>query len=138
MLKLGSPGRGYLSMAELERQSGYHYTTIKTAAKRLGIRLRRRPGYQGTKEKHYALTQEAADRIVEELNKRPDGKRKTISYRGEWGGPNKPKVCIECGTNERPHCCKGRCDRCDARVRRREKKGERAGSGGQAGGAAGQ
>lgn len=121
-LKLGSPMRGYLSLAELERRSGYAQSTIKTAARRIGVTLRRSPAYQGSKRKHFALTHEAADRILEELTKRPDGRRKAISYRGEWGGPNKPKVCVVCGTDERPHCSKGRCDRCDARVRRKAKK----------------
>lgn len=128
-LKLGAPRRGYLSMNELSRQSGYSRSTILTAAKRLGLPLRRQPTYQkssrGTpehwrkKNKNYAISFEIAERIIEELTSRPDGKRKAISYRGEWGGPNKPTQCADCGKTDRPHAAKGLCDRCYQRQRRR-------------------
>lgn len=131
ILKLGPPRRGYLSMAELERHSGFKRSTIITAARRLGLPLRRQPTYQRTrrgpehwlkKRKNYSISMEIAEKLIEELVSRPDGRRKYISYRGEWGGPNKPDACLDCGTTDRPHCSKGLCDRCYMRAWRRTKR----------------
>lgn len=123
VLGLGSPRGEYLSLSELERTSGYAQSTIKLAAQRLGITLRRQPVYQkawrpkkGGRRKHnygrnYAIPREQADAVLAELARVPDGKRRQLTYRGEWGGP-KPDKCLGCGTSERPHCAKGLCARC--------------------------
>ena len=135
-LKLGAPRRGYLSMNELVRQTGYARSTILIAAQRLGLPLRRQPTYQqssrGTpehwrkKHKNYAIGLDVAERIIDELTARPDGKRKAISYRGEWGGPNKPERCLDCGKTDRPHAAKGACDRCyQRRKRKRDRRRNR-------------
>jgi len=120
VLKLGPPRRGYLSMAELERRSGYKASTILTAAKRLGISLRRQPVYQtrvkpGCRRSNYgrnwAIDEDSAQAVLAELGKRPDGTRRALSYRGEWGG-SKPAACVACGLSSRPHCARGLCGRC--------------------------
>lgn len=132
-LKLGSPRRGYLSMAELERRSGFARTTIMLTAKRLGLPLRRQPTYQKSTRKrvrpagrykghkNYAIGSDVAEQLIEELLKLPDGRRRQISYRGEWGGPNKPDACVDCGESGRPHCSKGLCARCYMRRWRAQK-----------------
>lgn len=124
-LKLGSVKRGKLSMAEVERLTGYDRGRIMTAARRAGIHLPRCPRTRNTrtkgyKRRHYAIPWETMDRIVEELAKHPDGGRLWRTHAGEWGGhfrdgTTKPPACLDCGHADKPHHSRGRCRPCHDR-----------------------
>lgn len=130
VLKLGPPRRGWLSMVDIERRSGFSRKQIIRAAKRARVQLRRQPDYHGNmrrvskKWKNYAISHEAAERIIAELLKRPSV-RHHESMRGEWGGPRKPDTCRDCETTDRPHCARGLCTNCYERRRRgKRRKGQ--------------
>lgn len=108
-------------------RTGYSWTTVKLVAARLGVNIPRRARSaqsrpHGTVGRHYAIDEDTAEKILADLLARPDGRRHRLTYRGEWGRGGKPEACVECEKTDRPHLSRGRCDRCDARVRRAEKR----------------
>ena len=126
-LGLGSVKRGTLSLSEVEAQTGYDRGRIVTAARRAGIQLPRAPRTRNSstkiKGRHFAIPEEAVERIVAELAKHPDGARLWRTHAHEWGGrfrngSKKPKACLDCATSDRAHHSRGRCRRCHDKSRR--------------------
>lgn len=123
---LGSVKRGTLSLAEVERLTGYDRGRIMTVARRAGIHLPRCPRTRNTRAKgykgrHYAIPWDTMDRLVEELGKLPDGGRLWRTHAHEWGGrfrdgSPKPDACVDCGHADKPHKAKGRCGPCHERA----------------------
>jgi len=128
VLALGHPGLRYETMRAFCERTGFSRETVHLVARRLGLRLLRRPRSAQSapctgaraRGRLWAITPEHAVQLEAALLERSVG-RHTLSRRGEWGGPRKPPSCRACGTTERPHCSRGLCDRCDARLRRKNK-----------------
>lgn len=118
-LKLGSPNKGTLSLAEVCRRSGYDVTRVRGAMRILRIRPRYRFADDGRKDRQpvkyrkYAFDSLDADRIVDFLAKFPDGKKIHFNgTQGAWGEKNKPACCRACQLTSRPHAAKGYCFIC--------------------------
>jgi hypothetical protein len=127
VLGLGPQRRGTMTLSEIEKATGYPRTRIKTAAVHIGIELRRVPRSdpKNADAKHpwFAISPEDRDKLLEYLSGLQDGKRIYQAQQGTWGGPRhrggtKPQACIDCGRNDVPHFCRGRCRRCDGRWRK--------------------
>jgi hypothetical protein len=119
-LKLPPPGQTTKTLSQLAETTGYSRSRLRTAMERLGIRPRR----VGRKRGWYGVTRAQEQRIVAYLSDIPDGRRLRRAVVGQWGGignrgHKKPAACIDCGTTERPHFCRGRCRHCDRRWRAR-------------------
>lgn len=114
VMRLGPKGRGYLTMTELSRRSGFCWSSLKIAAERIGVRLRR---IKTTKRKsrRFAIDEEDAELIVAEALKH--GERVQSSRRGEWGVGGKPNECRMCGQDSRRHVGRGLCVNCHQRAR---------------------
>lgn len=122
---LGSLARGTYSLARVAEMTGYDRGRIATAARRAGVNLSRSPRSRNTragqKGRHYAIDDDALDRIVAELAKHPDGGRLWRTHARDWGGKfrdgsPKPAACVGCGTAEGPHHARGRCRACYERL----------------------
>lgn len=127
--KLGLGGvRGFAkSLNRIAEETGYCRKRLQTALIHLGInaRVKRRGAADNTQGlyQQYAVTPEQEDRLLAYLRSVPDGRKLMRSRKGQWGEPshrggNKPSACIDCGRNDVPHHCKGRCRKCDSRRRR--------------------
>lgn len=120
-LGLPNPGTTTKTLSQLAATTGYSRTRLRTAMERLNIRPRR----IGAKRGWYGVTPSQERRVLAFLSDIPDGKRLCRAVVGQWGGvgnrgQRKPDACIDCGTAERPHFCKGRCRLCDRRWRREQ------------------
>lgn len=127
-LGLGPARGGSMTLAAFAKWSGYSRSRIRTAAKRLGLRLQRvprsDPRYGQVKHRWHAFSAEDIERIVEYLGTLQDGRRLHKAEAGAWGGPargggSKPEACVDCGRNDVPYCCHGRCKSCDRKWRSR-------------------
>lgn len=140
-LKLGPPSRGSKSLSDLERELGYSQGRIEQAIAHLGLSIERSfsVSYENTaRHRRLAITPEQEEQIAGFLRAYPDGSPiyKPDSKRGPgglWGIGGHPPQCAACGRTDSPHCCLGRCLRCDSRERcrlyRERKKAQRAGLG---------
>ncbi len=120
---LGSAARGSTSLDAFVRTTGYARSRILNAAKRLKLRILRRPQTTPLKIRRpdwrpYVVTEAQQERILEYLAKIPDAERVTVSRKGEWGTGGKPRVCAECRTKKHPHVGRGLCSLCYDRARR--------------------
>jgi hypothetical protein len=125
-LGLGPARQDTMTLSEFAAATGYSRSRLKTAAAHLGIRLKRvprgDPRLLATHHRWHAISFEDQERILEYLKCIPDARKLCKAQQGKWGGPShrggrKPSRCIDCGSNDEPHFCRGRCKRCDQRWR---------------------
>ncbi len=130
---LGSHRQGTKTLKGMAERSGYAVSTLKLAAERAGVILRRNvqpdPRWaRPTSNSWYAISYDQEEAILAAIREVFDGDRARYhpSRKGEWGGRarglDKPPACLECGTSERPHYSKGLCARCYDRARRARKR----------------
>jgi hypothetical protein len=97
--------QGYMSMRAVMRRTNYGLISICNAAKRAGIKLKR-------DKAAYRITEEQYDAIVGELS---GCASKCFAVKGGfWDEGKKPKVCLKCGRDNRPHKARGLCINCYA------------------------
>jgi hypothetical protein len=128
-LGLGPVYRGTHSLFEISRITGYDRGTIRIAAARAGVPLRRAKrtlrSSEGSRGRRYAIPHEHYLKILEELaKKRNDAGNLQRVAAGEWGstsgvgewGTKQPGACLDCGTRKRPRRVRGRCRPCYDRL----------------------
>lgn len=119
VLGLGPAHRGTVTLADLERETGYHRERIRNAMRRLNITLSRAPSTAArkvaAKHRRTAIDEEDADRIREFLSTFPDGKMLVEHPATEWGVVGRPVACEGCGRTDRKHYAKGFCEPCRKR-----------------------
>lgn len=125
--KLGPPDMsGRVTLRDLAKRTGYSEHSLKIAAKRAGVLLRRkwtvrRADTRKTKggkswskaglRPHYSISEDAIEKILAVLHP------VHANGRGGWGTRDVPEKCIGCGTKDVPHHAKGRCGPCDSKHR---------------------
>jgi hypothetical protein len=115
--------QGCFSFADLLRETGYGEMSIRHAASRAGVSLRKAPRAtaEGRQRIGYRITDEQRRAIVEEL--RGANSVCVLPTRtGEWGTGEKPECCIDCGRSSLPHKGRGRCAPCLQRDYRKRRK----------------
>lgn len=121
-LGLGPSSRSTLSMKTMMNRTGWTRRRILNAAARAGVRARRLPAITpGAIVRPYAFDEEDAAIIIEQLKKEHHVSHLWRSRHGEWGTygrTQKPKECLGCNRNDRPHYAKGLCGPCYCRSRR--------------------
>lgn len=103
------------SLQRLERETGYEACRILNAARRLGMKLRRRG--PGKVAPHYAVTEAQAQRILAFLATIPDRTpvlQREPRQRGKWG-PG--ETCVDCGRDSVQRASRGRCVTCYPKFR---------------------
>lgn len=123
--RLGVPWHTFgKTLGELEREHGFKRSKILSAMKKLGMELR--PHRSRTDIRFKRKTRQLVRKadipvLLETLEKAPriytDVTGHGRSTKGVWGVGKKPACCTTCGTTERPHYAKGRCQRCYDRRR---------------------
>lgn len=103
------------------RRSGWSRGACETAIRRLGITLEPLPcrlwhHSRPPQYKRKGLTPDDARRLLVALVEGPE------RVRGKWGAGGHPAACLDCATTERPHHCRGLCQRCESRRRQRASK----------------
>ncbi|RLA42154.1 MAG: hypothetical protein DRQ64_00230 [Gammaproteobacteria bacterium] len=128
MLGLGPARQGKITLTAFAKMSGFNRSTIKLAAKRLNIYLRKSlrvdPRWSvQTPNTWYAVTEEQQGVILHELLSHPDGERYRARRKGEWESREPPR-CLGCAGTEIKHYALGLCTRCYDKDRRRRKREE--------------
>lgn len=129
-LGFGASRRGTVTVKALCTRTGWSRERIKTAAKRAGVQLRRLPAVlasPGSKARPFALDEDDADLIVEQLTRDHDSGRLYAGRAGEWGVPRKsggmvPPACGICLRRDRPRYAKDECVVCYDAFRKAAKK----------------
>lgn len=112
-LGLGSPGRGYESLSQFAKRTGFAADTIRCAARKAKItiprRARGRNATTGTnKGRFYAIDDDLAERLLAVLDP-VRGARPTNE--GAWGTKGRrfeiPPACLRCGRTDRKHYARG-------------------------------
>lgn len=134
--KLGGLRRGHKSLAQVSRETGYVRAVLVKVAATLGIKFRRiyrgeRP-YKTKNLRAIAVSDEQEQQIVQYLKDHahyrwhyPPGSLR--SNGGVWGTGQKPKACVRCSRDSRPHYAKGMCHPCYNSVNRSAKRTARNG-----------
>ncbi len=127
-LGLGAPSRGLMSMDRFVNETGYARSRIMNAAARLGMKIRRRkktsPLAGRGIHRAFVISDTQQAKLLKYLASVPDGERVMRSCKGEWGTGKKPKKCVQCHSNKRPHVGRGLCASCYD-IDRRPRKGRR-------------
>jgi hypothetical protein len=125
-LKLGSPGRGTMTLREFSEHTGFARDSILLAAQRIGVTIPRRArgkcSQRGTQGRFYSIDADLAEKLLAHLDP-VLGNRKWSSNWGEKGRIKVlPGACVACGTTERPHYAKDLCRRCYLNMKRAGKR----------------
>ena len=120
-LGLGSPNQDGTTVRGLSQETGYSEHRIRSAAKMLGITIKRcfpnagrgAPRWKSTKWKRTKLNEDERDRILDFLAKYPDGQYiKAAPDPSKWGVAGRPPACLRCKEVGRTHYSQGYCRRC--------------------------
>ncbi|UCC74096.1 MAG: hypothetical protein JSV86_05925 [Gemmatimonadota bacterium] len=107
--------KGYFTLAEMARESGYCQKRIQIAARRASVPLSKNPRGHGFT---YVIPRRAVEMIYRELARHDDGSPLHPRKKGEWGrGFGR---CSDCGRRDRPRHARQRCAACYARWRYRQ------------------
>jgi hypothetical protein len=136
-LKLGPASKvgGRMSLREFEQFSGFSRTKIRSAAKKLGISLKRAKTSDGwhvhkgqanklptAYSRTMALTVSQQNRLLAYMLEHQDKIISSVRISPhQWEGRT-PAQCSSCNTTERPYKARGMCDRCYDRNITRERR----------------
>ncbi len=120
VLGLATPNRGTFTLNHIMRVSGHSYSRARSVLRLLHIappRAMRMRLEQPERLDQCAFDEEQVDRVLAKLREIPDGELlyrpgKRLSKAGAWGVGRKPKACLRCGSDERPHFARGLDKRC--------------------------
>ena len=135
VLELGSTRRGFWSLEDLIRKSGFARERVLNAAHVLGLKLERtvrsrRSQPHSNYRRPWAITEAQGQQVLDLLRRTPIDQRLTRSPKGSWGTGRKPKACVgtpghPCRRTDLPHRAKGKCRICYYRERREERAAKR-------------
>lgn len=116
-LGLGAASRGTMSLQQFAKKSGFSTFKIVTAAKQLGLKLRRAlrsEPWQKKRIHRFAISDEQQEELLAYMLQKNRVYKKTgkKTDAGLWGVGIKPACCVRCFRNDRPHYARGFCAPC--------------------------
>jgi len=118
---LGRASRGHTSLSEFARITGFSPEKIKKSARILGMKLSRalasEPYSAKDRTRTIIIEEDQKDQLIEFMMKYPfvyanEGPNAKLTRAGVWGVGKKPKECLKCKRDTRPHFAKGYCAPC--------------------------